>query len=62
VQEIKEVRNRVFTDILIKRRSADGEKARYSCHSQQLFDIIHKAHVRSRHRKVRRMEKDIKNR
>jgi hypothetical protein len=55
VQEIKEVWNWVHSDMLIKRPAADGKGVRYFCHNEQLSDIIHKAHVRSKHRNVRRM-------
>lgn len=47
-------------DKLIEKRISDEEQIRYFCHTDELYSIIHKAHIETGHKRTRCLDKELK--
>lgn len=45
---------------LIKKRSTNDDEIKYFCHIDELYEIIHKAHIDTGHKRTRCMDKELK--
>lgn len=45
---------------LIKKRTSSEDEIKYFCHIDELYEIIHKAHIDTGHKRTRCMDKELK--